>query len=256
MNTERVANHIVDWLNKYIENTSIQGFILGISGGVDSAVVANLCARTQKNVLLLSLPIHQASSEHSRANKQIVELINHYPNVYSLEIDLTSTFDEFVKSMPKTTQEDQLSLANVRSRLRMVTLYAVGQTNRLLVTGTGNKVEDFGIGFFTKYGDGGVDINPIGDLMKSEVYELGKYLGVIDEILQARPTDGLWGDNRTDEDQIGATYDELEFAMQYNGAGEELTERQKEVSEIYKRLNRINQHKFNPIPVCKLDGIR
>lgn len=252
----KIANYIISWLNSYIEDIPVKGFIVGISGGVDSAVVAHLCARTHKEVQLVNLPIYQSNSELDRAQKLIGDLENKYPNVKGVKLDMTSIFDEFTQTMLPETKNHELAMANSRARLRMTVLYAIGQTNRLLVVGTGNKIEDFGIGFFTKFGDGASDLNPIGDLLKSEVYILAKHLGVIEEIIRAKPTDGLWGDNRADEDQIGASYDELEFAMNYTGFGEDLTHRQKEVFKIYKRLNTINQHKFLPIPVCDLSGIK
>ncbi len=255
-NPIKIASHIIDWLNIYIKDIPVKGFIVGVSGGVDSALVASLCARTNREVILLNMPIRQTQSEYSRAQKQIEVLEKGFPNVKGLKVDLTKSFESFEESMPKEARDNELAMANSRARLRMTTLYAVGQTNQLLVTGTGNKIEDFGIGFFTKYGDGGVDINPIGDLLKSEVFLLAKHLGVIKEIVEAKPTDGLWGDERNDEDQIGASYDELEFIMQYKGGKEDLTVRQKEVLEIYQRLNRINQHKIQPIPVCSLEGIK
>jgi NAD+ synthase len=154
--------------------------------------------------------------------------------------------------MPFSIEANQLSMANSRARLRMMTLYAVGQTNGLLVVGTGNKVEDFGIGFYTKYGDGGVDISPIADLNKTEVYKLAEYLNVLKEIRQAEPTDGLWSDQRKDEDQIGATYVELEWAMSFSGSQDDLSDRETKVLEIYKRLHEMNSHKMQPIPVCKI----
>ena len=256
LNCEKVANHIIDWLNNYIKDIPVEGFIVGVSGGVDSALVASLCAHTGKEVILLNMPIRQASSEYSRAQNQIKILESKFTNVKGVEVDLTSAFDAFVASVPENAKENHLAMANSRARLRMTALYAVGQANQLLVTGTGNKIEDFGIGFFTKYGDGGVDLNPIGDLLKSEVFKLAKHLDVIEEILSAKPTDGLWGDERNDEDQIGASYDELEFAMAYQGKLEDLSERQKEVSKIYNHLHKINQHKMNPIPFCDLKRIR
>ena len=252
----KIASHIIDWLNNYIKDVPVDGFIVGLSGGVDSALVASLCARTNKKVLLLNMPIRQSDGEFSRAQKQIDSLEKAYSNVKGLIIDLTNSFESFEATMPDDVNKDLLSMANARARIRMTTLYAVGQTNQLLVAGTANKVEDFGIGFYTKYGDGGVDLSPIGDLMKSEVFKLAKHLGVIQGIIEAKPTDGLWGDERNDEDQIGATYDELEFAMNYNGDATALTDRLKEVLKVYKRLNSINQHKMNPIPVCNLDGIK
>lgn len=256
MDKKKVADYIVDWLNNYVDTIPVKGFIVGVSGGVDSALVAALCARTNRPVILLNLPIRQSAEEYNRAEIQIHALESRFSNVKGLKVDLTQPFDSFIDAMPVETQNDQLSLANVRARLRMTTLYAVGQTNQSLVVGTGNKVEDFGIGFFTKYGDGGVDINPIADLMKSEVYQLAEYLEVIPEIIQAKPTDGLWGDDRNDEDQIGASYDELEWAMQYHGGEDELNSRQKEVWKIYKHRNKINQHKFHPIPFCDLSKVK
>lgn len=256
LNCENVANHIIEWLKDYIKDIPVQGFIVGLSGGVDSALVASLCAQTGKQVILLNMPIRQASSEYSRAQNQIKTLENKFINVKGVEVNLTSTFDAFVAAVPENSEINALAMANSRARLRMTALYAIGQANQLLVAGTGNKIEDFGIGFFTKYGDGGVDLNPIGDLLKSEVFKLAKHLGVNEEILKAKPTDGLWGDERNDEDQIGASYDELEFAMTYEGKEEDLSERQKEVSRIYTHLHKINQHKLNPIPICDLSEVR
>lgn len=256
LNYEKIASHIIDWLNIYIKDIPVKGFIVGVSGGVDSALVASLCARTGKEVILLNMPIRQANSEYKRAQNQIAFLEHKFSNVKGLQVDLTKTFDAFVDAVPENAQNNLLAMANSRARLRMTALYGIGQTNQLLVTGTGNKIEDFGIGFFTKYGDGGVDLNPIGDLLKSEVFKLAKHLEVIEEILIAKPTDGLWGDERNDEDQIGATYDELEFAMSYTGDEEALTDRQKEVMKIYNHLHAINQHKMNPIPFCDLSSIK
>lgn len=256
INCNKIASHIIDWLNHYIKDLPVEGFIVGVSGGVDSALVAILCARTNKKVILLNMPIRQSKTEFFRANKQIEALEKEYSNVNGLKIDLTATFESFEEIMPTMVNENQLAMANSRARLRMTTLYAIGQANQLLITGTGNKIEDFGVGFFTKYGDGGVDLNPIGDLLKSEVFLLAKHLGVIQEIVEAKPTDGLWGDERNDEDQIGASYDELEYVMNYKGNVDDLSERQKEVLKIYERLNRINQHKMKPIPVCNLEGVK
>lgn len=256
MDCRKVSNYIVSWLNDYIKEIPIKGFIVGVSGGVDSAVVASLCAQTKKQVILLNLPICQSDAEYSRAQKQIVSLEEKFSNVKGIKIDLTHTFKSFESTLPINTQNDLLAMANSRARLRMTSLYAIGQSNNLLVVGTGNKIEDFGIGFFTKYGDGGVDINPIADLLKSEVYLLAKCLEVIDEIIDAPPTDGLWGDDRIDEDQIGASYEELEFVMSFSGNESNLSTRQKEVMQIYRHLNTLNQHKLNPIPVCDLSGIK
>lgn len=257
MHTEKVITHIVDWLKNYATNSKTEGFVLGISGGVDSAVVSTLCAKTGLPTLCMELPIHQAKNQVSRAKEQIQFLRNNFNNVKELEIDLTDVFDSFVSKLPpiNNTAAHDLSLANSRSRLRMLTLYYFAGIHRYLVAGTGNKIEDFGVGFFTKYGDGGVDLSPIGDLMKSEVYAIGRTLGIPASILEAKPTDGLFGDNRSDEDQLGANYDELEWAMKMHEAGHssnEFTGRKQTVFEIYERLNRANQHKIKPIPVCEI----
>lgn len=252
MNFSEINKHIVNWLKDYCEKANLKGFVIGISGGIDSAVTSILCAETKLQVYLLNMPIHQTNEEYKRAVLHIENLKTRYNNVESLEINLTDTFETFKKSLPDFVQDDFLSLANSRSRIRMTTLYSVGQSKQLLVAGTGNKIEDFGIGFFTKYGDGGVDLSPIADLTKSEVYQLGLELKVIPEIQNARPTDGLWDDGRSDEDQIGATYPELEWAMNYLQSELDLptSERQNEVLRIYRRLNKINQHKMLAIPVC------
>jgi NAD+ synthase len=175
-----------------------------------------------------------------------------YSNVERMEVDLTTAFECLRNSFPKDAAAYELSMANTRSRLRMTTLYAIGQTHRCLVAGTGNKIEDFGVGFYTKYGDGGVDLSPIADLTKTEVWDVSKYLGISEEITNAKPTDGLWGEDRTDEDQLGATYPELEWAMEFTGDESSLTARQCEVLGIYRRFNRVNRHKMEPIPVCKI----
>lgn len=237
---------ITNWLNDYLENAGLETFVIGVSGGIDSALTSTLAARTGKRTIVLSMPIHQGSDQLQRAHNHIEWLQSNFPNVESIEIDLTQTFEQF-KSL--FNREDNLALANSRSRLRMVTLYQIATMNRGLVVGTGNKVEDFGVGFYTKYGDGGVDISPIADLMKSEVRELASELGVNQEIIDAPPTDGLWGDDRTDEDQIGASYEELEWAMTFEG--EPTTDREKEVLEIYHRFNTQNKHKMVDIPVFK-----
>jgi NAD+ synthase len=246
----KIQNHIEAWLSAYCESARLSGFIVGISGGIDSALTSMLCANTGKKVLLVTMPIRQTKGEFSRALEHIADLESRYDNVSSITIDLTPTFEAFEKSVPSETLENQLAMANSRARLRMTTLYALGQTHNLLVAGTGNKVEDFGVGFYTKYGDGGVDLSPIADLYKTQVFALAKHLGVVDSILQAKPTDGLWEDGRSDEDQIGATYPELEWAMEFEGDETQLSEKQKKALDIYRRLNRVNRHKMEPIPVC------
>lgn len=250
MNEQAIIVHITNWLKDYALNANVKGFIVGISGGVDSAFTAHLCAKTGLEVLLLNMPIRQKQTEFDRAEKQIEALKKEYCNVRNTIVDLTPAFESLEKTFESDVAAHLLSMANTRSRLRMLTLYAYGQSNQLLVAGTGNKIEDFGVGFFTKYGDGGVDISPIADLKKTEVFKLAKFVGVIDDILTAKPTDGLWDVERNDEDQMGATYPELEWAMDYQGTDEGLTTRQLEVIRIYRRLNKINQHKMNPIPVC------
>ena len=249
---DKLIDHIVSWLNEYALNAHMDGFVVGISGGIDSAVTSELCAMTGLKVIAINLPIHQSTQEYNLANKHLVYLNSKYKNSKELEINLSDLFSQFEKTMPSDCKNNSLSMANSRSRLRMTTLYAVAQTNNCLVAGTGNKIEDFGIGFYTKYGDGGVDLSPIADLSKSQVWAVGKHLGVLPEILEAKPTDGLWGDGRSDEDQIGASYPELEWAMEFNGEETTLSDRQKQVLEIYRTFNRINQHKMLPIPVCKI----
>jgi NAD+ synthase len=247
-----VSSHIVDWLKSYCDSSNLNGFVVGISGGIDSAVTSILCAQTGKRVILLNMPIRQHEAEYKLAQLHISDLKNRYPNVDSHELDLSSVFSSFENVMPFSSDSNLLSMANSRARLRMMALYAVGQANGLLVTGTGNKVEDFGIGFYTKYGDGGVDLSPIADLTKTEVYLLADSLKVIAGIQKAHPTDGLWGDGRKDEDQIGATYLELEWAMSFEGKESELNSREKEVLNIFSRLHKLNKHKMIPIPVCKI----
>ena len=254
MQTAKVIDHIVNWLTAYCDRAGLKGFVVGVSGGIDSAVTATLCAKTGKKVLLLNMPIYQATEQVSLAEQHIRWLEEKYRNVQGRHLDLTPVFQAVKQTFPADICDD-LTLANTRSRLRMVTLYAFSTHHRMLVAGTGNKVEDFGVGFYTKYGDGGVDISPIADLMKSEVYAVGKELGIMEAILNAPPTDGLWQDNRTDESQIGATYDELEWAMAFEadpGDEAQLTPRQQEVLSIYRRFHRINRHKMDPIPVFKV----
>ena len=251
---EKVSKHIIKWINTYLENSKMNGLVVGVSGGVDSALTSTLCAETGKNLICIEMPIKQGNDQVSRSKKHIEWLKSKYPNVSSILINLDNTYNMFVDSIPKNeSYKHDLSLANTRSRLRMVTLYYFSALNNYIVAGTGNKVEDFGIGFYTKYGDGGVDISPIADLLKSEVFNLAKYHNIIDEIINARPTDGLWNDNRSDEEQIGATYNELEKAMLDESKSESnLSKREKEVMSIYKSFNSSNRHKMVPIPVCKI----
>jgi NAD+ synthase len=251
MNASAVVDHIVNWLADYSDRSGTNGFVLGISGGIDSAVTSTLCAKAGKPVLAISMPIRQHEKEYNRAQEHLKWLTDNFPNVTTKEVDLTHSFEALESTFPKETQ-DHLSMANARSRLRMLTLYTFAGNQKMLVAGTGNKVEDFGVGFYTKYGDGGVDLSPIADLMKSEVYTLGKELNIIESIQNAAPTDGLWDDDRSDEDQIGATYDELEWAMEYTGNKGDLSERQQEVLAIYNRFHSANKHKMVPIPICEV----
>lgn len=254
-NAQAVVNHIVQWLKTYAEKAAVKGYVVGISGGIDSALVSTLCAKTGLETLCVEMPIHQAANQVLRAQEHISWLEECFNTVKNAQTDLTSVFEIFKEQVPISFENSKLNLtlANTRARLRMTTLYYYAGINNFLVAGTGNKIEDFGVGFFTKYGDGGVDVSPIADLTKSEVYALAEYLKISEQIQNAAPTDGLFGDDRTDEDQLGATYPELEMAMLAHEQGKSLDDfkgREKEVFEIYQRLNTINQHKMQPIPVC------
>ena len=253
-NSKAVIDHIVSWLRDYAERAGVNGFVVGVSGGIDSAVTSTLCALTGLPVTGVELPIHQAASQVSRAQEHLAHLAARHPHFTRERVDLTAVFDALTAAVPAHASEEVrfLALANARARLRMTALYTLAQERRALVAGTGNKVEDFGVGFYTKYGDGGVDLSPIADLVKTEVFALGAALGVPASIQQAAPTDGLWGDDRTDEDQIGATYPELEAAMAFTGDPATLTGRAAEVHAIYTRLHRANRHKMDPIPVCMI----
>lgn len=257
MNTEKVVEHIVSWLKEYATNSKVNGFVIGISGGIDSAVTSTLCAKTGFPVLCIEMPIHQSDKQITRALTHIHWLKQLFPNVESNSIELTSVFDNLIACFPevKNMEKEMMALVNTRARLRMTSLYYFAALHNYLVAGTGNKVEDFGIGFFTKYGDGGVDLSPIADLMKSEVYEIARYLNIDESVIKAAPTDGLWGDDRTDEDQIGASYDELEWAMNHFEQGKKSADfegREKEVFTIYSQRNKANKHKMIPIPVCEI----
>lgn len=252
-----VSNHIITWLKEYALNAKVKGFVVGVSGGIDSAVTASLCARTGLEIYGIEMPIHQHPDHVSRAQSMQAKLEIDFDNFKAIRIDLTPVFEAFVASNKADPKDDSMafSLANSRARLRMTTLYYYATLNGLLVAGTGNKVEDFGVGFYTKYGDGGVDVSPIADLLKSEVFQLGRFLNVPRAILEAAPSDGLFGDARTDEDQIGANYDELEWAMQASKIGhtaDDFNGRQKEVMSIYTSFQMRNQHKMIPIPVCQI----
>jgi NAD+ synthase len=257
MQTEKVINHIVNWLKDYANNAKVNGFVVGISGGIDSAITSTLCAKTGLEVLCIEMPIHQAESHVSRAHEHIAQLKSRFENVRDTRTDLTPVFEEFKTEVSLDGKQAivDMALANTRARLRMTTLYYYAGLQGLLVAGTGNKVEDFGVGFYTKYGDGGVDLSPIADLMKSEVYQLGEALGVPESIMNAVPSDGLFGDSRSDEDQIGASYPELEWAMTMDEKGHteaDFEGREQDVFKIFKRYNTNNLHKMRPIPICEI----
>lgn len=257
MQNEKVVEHIVNWLKEYATQAKMTGFVVGVSGGIDSALTSTLCAKTGLRVLCVEMPIHQDERQVTRAKEHIAQLKKRFANVTSVVVDLTTTFEELKKAVPLVETSDQLnlSLANTRARLRMSTLYYFAGLHKYLVAGTGNKVEDFGVGFYTKYGDGGVDLSPIADLMKSEVFALAATVKVPESIQNAAPTDGLWGDDRTDEDQIGATYDQLEWAMHQEEIGktvEDFNNEEARVFALYRKLNNANKHKMDPIPVCKI----
>ena len=251
-NWGKVGDEISDWILKYAEKNNISTLVVGVSGGIDSAVTSTLCAKTGLKTLVINMPIHQAPSQFNLSDLHIKWLEERWNNVEGHVIDLSSTYDIFNTELDKINTSE-LAIANTRARLRMTTLYALAGSNDGIVVGTGNKVEDFGVGFYTKYGDGGVDISPIADLYKSEVYFLAESLNIIESIQDASPTDGLWNDGRTDEDQIGATYKELEWAMKEveERLSPNYSTRQKEVMDIYLKMNKNNQHKMKPIPIFK-----
>ena len=253
MNWRNVAEDISEWIGDYANKNGIEALVVGVSGGVDSAVTSTLSAMTGIDTIVLNMPIHQDRGQTELSDRHIEWLKSKWGNVSGEVLDLSSTYDEFCSEMEGLSE---LSQANSRARLRMTTLYAIAGSNNGIVVGTGNKVEDFGVGFFTKYGDGGVDISPIADLYKSEVFAIGNELGIIEEILDAAPTDGLWDDGRTDEEQMGASYEELEWAMKEleSPSDSEMSEREREVMSLYVGLPESNSHKMVPIPVFKMDS--
>ncbi len=240
--------NIINWLSDYSKTGNFK-FVVGVSGGIDSAVVSTLCAMTGIDTYVITLPLQQKNEQLLIARKHIRDLKEKFTNIHSDEIDLTEAYLSLKNALKK--YDNDLAWANSKSRLRMITLYQLATCVGGIVVGTGNKVEDFGVGFFTKYGDGGVDISPIADLSKTEVRALAKEIGVIDEVIQAIPTDGLWEEDRTDEEQIGATYEELEWAMDFEGDVSKLSERQQEVLDIYQGFNTKNRHKMIPIPMFR-----
>jgi NAD+ synthase len=257
-------NHIVKWLKGYARSAKVSTFVVGISGGIDSSVVSALCARTGLKTVVVQMPIRQNKTLNNRSSLQAGWLMERYKNVTHMSMDLTPVFSAFEKKVDPfcNIEEDthdiyKLASANSRARLRMMTLYQIAQCHNGLVVGTGNRVEDFGVGFFTKYGDGGVDISPIGDCLKTQVWDMGRELGLEREIIDAAPTDGLWDDGRTDEGQLGMTYPELEHAMALDNADNciydplALTKTEKAQLKKYREIRARNMHKMLPIPVCK-----
>lgn len=264
MNCPKVVHQIVTWLN---DKAAGKGFVVGVSGGVDSAVVSTLCAMTGLPTVCISLPINKTPDQLTRAEEHMYWLNSKHPNVKYSTTPLTNTFNSLKNELPAEAKSD-LALVNAQSRLRMVALYSLANSQGYLVAGTGNKIEDFGVGFFTKHGDGAVDLSPIGELLKTEVFEIARYLGVPESIQRAKPTDGLWDDSRSDEDAIGATYPELEWAMELCNTLnlDTLAEfqkiekllpnfgiREKEVLKIYLTRHENSQHKMSTPPICYLD---
>lgn len=247
-----ITEYISEWIKNYAEKNNIKTLVVGISGGIDSSVVSTLSAMTGLDTVVVSLPIRQKAEQNDLSMRHGAWLQANYANVKHITVNLDDVFTSFESLF--SGNKDQLAFANSRSRLRMTTLYQIAQTSNGIVVGTGNKVEDFGVGFYTKYGDGGVDISPIADCMKTEVWEMGRQLGVLQEIIDAEPTDGLWDDHRTDEQQIGMSYEQLENAMllseDYIYMNDTLTSYEKELVRKYDDLRRKNLHKMNPIPIC------
>ena len=269
-----LRNNIIKWIKEYVAENKINALVVGVSGGIDSAVVSTLCAETGLPTYVLSMPLHSKYDNTILSNAHCEKLAK-YENVTHVNVELSGVYEKFIHSLEwwtdargekKTTYTSRdLANSNTKSRLRMVTLYQVAGSVGGIVVGTGNKVEDYGVGFYTKYGDGGVDIAPIADLYKTEVWELGKYLGVDKRIIDAPPTDGLWEDSRTDESQLGASYEDLEWVMDSGitehakdpseceqWIGKPITETQKSAVKQYMKFNRQNKHKMEPIPTFKL----
>ena len=268
MTPKQQINHIVKWIKSYAKSAKINTLVVGISGGIDSSVVSALCASTGLKTIVVQMPIRQNKKLDNRSSMQAAWLLDHYKaNVTHMSMDLTKVFTAFEKNLIPYCRENEdeqrvdLAFANSRARLRMMTLYQIAQSHGGIVVGTGNRVEDFGVGFFTKYGDGGVDISPIGDCMKTAVWDMGREFGLPQEIIDAPPTDGLWTDGRTDEDQLGMSYPELEHAMAndvlesqdvYNTLPLNLGKEERAQLKKYRAIRARNLHKMEPIPVCKI----
>jgi len=243
MKPSEKATFISNWIKKYVNEmpNKAESLVIGISGGIDSSVSSTLSAMTGLKTIVVSMPIKQKKTQHDLSLKHQQWLIKNFKNVEVHTLELDKLFEIFKSSLSKFDNEH--GMANSRARLRMTTLYQVAASNKGIVVGTGNKIEDFGVGFYTKYGDGGVDISPIGDCKKTEVWELGRELKILDEIINAKPTDGLWVDGRTDEDQLGLSYKELEEAMNNPNSSNR---------EKYEKIRKLNLHKMESIPVCKI----
>ena len=239
MNVSKRIDYISNWINEYAKEKKFN-LVIGVSGGIDSAVTSALCAKTDIKTIVVSMPIRQNEKQHKLSLDHIIWLKSKFKNINDHVINLDNLFKVFKDTM--SSFQSDLAFANSRSRLRMITLYQIAQSNNAIVVGTGNKVEDFGIGFYTKYGDGGVDISPIADCTKTQVWEMGKELGIIKSIIDAKPTDGLWDDNRNDQNQIGLSYAQLEEAM---------IDSQSQYFNKYNQIRRPNLHKMKPIPICK-----
>ena len=243
MNSKEKVNFISDWIKTYVDQmpSKAESLVIGISGGIDSSVSSTLSAMTGLKTIVLTMPIKQIENQHDLSLRHQEWLVKNFKNVEAHTISLDKLFETFSSTLNKFDNEH--GFANSRARLRMTTLYQVAAANKGIVVGTGNKVEDFGVGFYTKYGDGGVDISPIADCNKTEVWELDKELGILKEIIDAPPTDGLWDDGRTDEGQLGFSYDELEDAMINPDSPHKAK---------YEKIRKQNLHKMDPIPVCKI----
>jgi NAD+ synthase len=267
MTPKQRINHITKWLKAYAKGAKISTFVVGISGGIDSSVVSALCASTGLKTIVVQMPIRQNKKLDNRSSMQAAWLLDHYKdNVTHMSMDLTTVFTAFEKKTDPfcgsiDAAQVKLAFANSRARLRMMTLYQIAQSHSGIVVGTGNKVEDFGVGFFTKYGDGGVDISPIGDCMKTAVWDMGREFGLPQEIIDAPPTDGLWTDDRTDEDQLGMSYPDLERAMAndqldrqcvYETLPIQMSKEERSQLKTYRAIRARNLHKMQPIPVCAM----
>ena len=258
MTPRQRIKHIVKWIKSYARSAKIDTLVVGISGGIDSSVVSTLCAETGLKTIVVQMPIRQNKKLDNRSSMQAGWLLERYPNVTHMSMDLTTVFSAFEKKTDPfcgaiDASQVKLAFANSRARLRMMTLYQIAQSHKGIVVGTGNRVEDFGVGFFTKYGDGGVDISPIGDCMKTAVWDMGREFGLPQEIIDAEPTDGLWDDGRTDEGQLGMTYPDLERAMWLDESGDQsMTPAEKANLKRYRAIRARNLHKMEPIPVCRI----